>query len=173
MNFLARAPTLMRRGGFVLGRESRMQEPSPSIEHEAHVLHQDFLPVLAGFRERFHAIETPKVSGNADATLMIELRNCHYLRTYGLGLFVGIVLNYIISMSGGGSSRTSEVSQCYGDEIIVLARAASRYRPLGAGALSVCLAAVSSTSNSAETKAAAEELLFEHDRDFRDVCTYS
>lgn len=51
IDFLARVPLLMRRGRFVLGRQSRMQAPSPSIEHEARVLHHDFLPVLAGLRE--------------------------------------------------------------------------------------------------------------------------
>lgn len=76
-------------------------------------------------------------------------------------------------MSGGNPSTTSEVSQCYAEEIVTLARAAPRYRPLGASAFGVCLTAVWSTTNSAKTKAAAEELFIEYDRDFRDGCTYS
>lgn len=165
---LARAPSLMRKGGFVLAAESRSQAFSPDVECEARALRHDLMPVLVKLRDRFHTPASQMVGQGSNGELLIELRYCHFLRTYGLGLFVGIVLNHIIFMSGGVSSEIAEESQRFAEEIIFLARAAFRYRPLGAIVFGMCLAAAGFVSNDAGTKAAADKLRLEYDKDFVD-----
>ena len=145
---------------------------APSVEHEGRLLRDEFLPILAKLRNRYDAIPAPKTGQGSEAEVLRELRHCHYLRTVALGCFVGTVLNYIITMSGGGTFEIVEESELYVEEIISLARAASRYRPLGACALSICLTGACAVSNNADTRAIAEELRLEYDKDFVGVDTY-
>ena len=155
----------------MLDSANQVQAPSAGVEHEARLLRDEFLPILAKLRDRYYAIPVPNTGGCSEAELISELRHCHFLRTFALGYFVGIVLNYIITMSGGGTFEIVEESQLYVEEIISLARAASRYRPLGACALSLCLTAACAVSNNADTRAVAEELRLEYDGDFVGVHT--
>ncbi|KAK5939041.1 hypothetical protein PMZ80_008344 [Knufia obscura] len=172
---LARGASLMRRGGFVLDpqRWNHDRPFCPHLEYEARVVRSDYLPVLTSLRDRFYAIDETALRQSSNSELVADLQHCHSLRTYGLALFVGIVLNYIVCVAAGNILEIVQESQRYAEEIILLARVGARYRPVGASLFGICLAAASVVSSNAETKAIAKELEIEYDRELSEVYVYN
>ena len=174
IEYIMRALRLMREGGFVMDCKAVNHVLSPSIEFEAQMLRRRYLPILAGLQDSFYASETPTQGQKPDVDAIVELKRCHRLRMYGLGLFVAILLNYIISTTGVPQAEILDESERHAEEVVFLARVATRYRPLGAGIFAICLPTAWIISRNVKTKIAAEELRLEYEKDFRDTSfTYS
>ena len=137
------------------------------LQSEARCIRDDLEPHLSDLRQRLLAIQDKIVPGNPKLGNLSDLRHCHYIRTYSLGLAIAIFINEIqLALSIDPWSILSE-SNDFATEIVNLAEVACQYRPLGASPLSLCLIAAELGASDINTKAAAQQLRLKYDQDFR------
>ncbi|KAL8949735.1 MAG: hypothetical protein Q9222_004181 [Ikaeria aurantiellina] len=131
---LAKVPDLMQRCKSALNRHQHSVSQLLSLQYEARSLLQRFEAVIEEFRGRMERYK--KMSDTGPLTDMIK---AHHLRTLGLGLSAGIMLNTILGRLDAYDQSLNENSSHWSQEINQLAEAAIKYRPLGSLAFVLCL----------------------------------
>ncbi|EXJ84985.1 hypothetical protein A1O3_05660 [Capronia epimyces CBS 606.96] len=167
---LTRAPNLMRRAKAALIAADASESHLMELRDESQRLRDDLEPHLTTLRQRLGVANSPTVSNDPNATVWLDLRHCHFLRSYSLGLAMAIIINEIvIAVTGDGDGDASPVlqeSELFSGEIVRLAHIASQYRPLGASSLGLCLIAAEIGASDPGTKSAARQLRLEYETDF-------
>lgn len=127
------------------------------LELETRSLLEDCNPIITTLRERLQAYDPSSKPG--------ELRDhihAHYLRSLGLALGTGIVLNCVLGGLEGTSDCICEASSLWSEEIIHLSQAATKYRPLGSMAMLLCLRIAWMGATSDDAKERIEALLHDY-----------
>ncbi|KAL8753175.1 MAG: hypothetical protein Q9184_005495 [Pyrenodesmia sp. 2 TL-2023] len=157
LNCIAAVPDLLQRSKAAL----KLCEPPSlhtlSLELETRSLLEKCTTSISTLRERLQAydpISTP-------AELRDHLHALH-LRSLGLALSTGILLNCVLSGLEGTSNEICEESSSWSDEIFHLSKLATKYRPLGAMAMGICLKFAWMGAASADARERVEALLIDY-----------
>ncbi|EXJ85850.1 hypothetical protein A1O1_06219 [Capronia coronata CBS 617.96] len=166
---LTRAPNLMRRAKAMLAMPDGCGRSLVDLQHEAGRLRDDLEPHLSGLRERWHAVAVAELDTmfNSQQSIWVALRDCHYLRSYSLGLAIAIVVNEIQLALSDDPSHILAESEQFATELVCLGQIGCRYRPLGASSLGMCLVAAELGASDPDTKLAARQLRLDYHSDFR------
>jgi hypothetical protein len=171
---LTRAPNLMRRAKATLQKPHCCANDLKILQVEANQLRHELEPHFRSLRDRFQASSEIEVSDTETSLKSIyhTLRSCHYIRTYALGLAIGIIANEVrlaLVTSSSSPSAISILMESHGfaTQIVDLANLARRYRPLGASALAVCLVAAELGAGTVEVRAETKRLRGVYDGDWR------
>ena len=132
------------------------------VKHEVYVLHGDFQPILSSLRARLNGIESVTISLSAEVTNMVH---AHYTRTFGLGLAVGIIINSIFCALEDDNHHLRQETLRMSEEILKLADTVSRYRPLGALYMKLCLSVACIDVSEEHTRTRAMNSLMDYQRD--------
>jgi hypothetical protein len=158
---LARVPDIMQRGRDTLGAKGQ----SDQLREETRSLYETFKVTLSQLQARWIAIETPGAIDEYPPVVLLQL-HAHYQRSYGLGLAIGIILNCVLSAFGSEDSQVMVESTYFAREITALAEQATRYRPLGASYIVLCLMAAWIGNTDKSLRLLIEKLLGEYQQDF-------
>ncbi|KAL9031291.1 MAG: hypothetical protein Q9196_000673 [Gyalolechia fulgens] len=155
---IAAVPDLIQRSQAVL----KLHKP-PSLhflgsEFETRSLLDDCRLVITTLRKRLQKYDP----SSTPAGLRTHL-HAHYLRTLGVALGTGIVLNCVLSGLEGTSDGIHEESSAWSGEIVQLSQSAKKYRPLGAMAIVLCLRFAWMGAADADAKATVEALLYDYE----------
>ncbi|KAL8677132.1 MAG: hypothetical protein Q9186_006407 [Xanthomendoza sp. 1 TL-2023] len=90
--------------------------------------------------------------------------HAHYLRSLGLAMATGIILNCVLSGLEGTTDWIREESSSWSEEITHLSHLATEYRPLGSMAMILCLRIAWMGAVSPGAKREIEDLLFDYDK---------
>lgn len=160
-------PNLMRRARAALENPNRYQAEIQTLQDEARRLRDDLEPHLSFVRQRLHATKDIAVSGRPQPNPWLGLRDCHYIRSYGLALATAIFINGVQVALSADPSDILEESHQFAIDIVNTAILASQYRPLGASVMGLALAAAELAASDSSIKVAARRLHLEHAKDFR------
>ena len=135
---LARIPSLMQSGRTALKIPWLKSTTVLEVKNEVYLLHEDFQPILNILRARLNDLDLATVSLSVEVSEMIH---AHYTRSYGLGLAIAVVINCILGALEDDNYHLRQESSQMSDEILKLADTVTRYRPLGALYMRLCLSA--------------------------------
>ncbi|KAI4169565.1 MAG: hypothetical protein LQ343_005585 [Gyalolechia ehrenbergii] len=128
------------------------------LELETRSLLDECKPIITHLRERLQKYDPNTISAG--------LRNhlhAHYLRSLGLALGTGIILNCVLSGLEGTRDCIHEESSAWSEEIVQLSESAKKYRPLGAIAMVICLRFAWMGAADTDAKERVERLLFDYE----------
>jgi hypothetical protein len=139
MRALARVPEIMRRGRNTFEGEYEHTELRDGIGS----LYETSKVSLGELQKQWATTEEPDASSH----ILVVRLHAHYQRMYGLGLVIVIILNCVLSALDTEDDDLIVESTFYATEILGLAADANRYRPLGAGYITLCLMAAWAGTN--------------------------
>ncbi|KAF2178156.1 hypothetical protein K469DRAFT_643182 [Zopfia rhizophila CBS 207.26] len=115
--------------------------------------------------------ESRPISGISTLPLATPQMRLHrdYQTAYGILLSLIMILCGLLRAYDPYDTAFAEDSISFGDEIIALAKEASKYRPLGAGYIPLCLATAWATIGDTTRRAIVEMLLSEYQKDFAEL----
>src|SRR5262245_43400201 len=96
VRILSKAPNIMHRANLAL--QSKEQQPTAdllSVAEEARALREELEPTIIALRQRWNKVKEDVISGKHETDVVLELMNCHFLRSYTLGLAIAIFVNEI------------------------------------------------------------------------------
>ncbi|KAK4936104.1 hypothetical protein LTR10_022948 [Elasticomyces elasticus] len=162
-----RLPNIMRRAKVVLQDVVHHATELHYLRTAAAHLRADLEKFIVEARQRLAAVQETADPHNSARNIHLNLVHCHYLRTYAFGLALVLMVNEVrIAMSPDPADVMAE-SQTFAVEILRLAQLANQYRPLGAGALKVCLIGAEIAASDLATRLAAKQMRLEYYTDFR------
>ena len=155
---IAAIPDLLQRSKAAL----RLFQP-PSLhllklEFETGSLLTECKRLIIVLRERLQNYDPLSIS----ASLRDHI-HAHYLRSVGLALGTGIILNCILSGLEGRVETKNEESSLWSEEIVSLSQIAKKYRPLGAMAMLICLRMAWLGAADPDAREEVEALLHDYD----------
>lgn len=162
MHCLSYAPDFIRRGRNVL----RHGFYDPTLLTEVDIQYHRMKEVLAGMKLRMLSVEIPAADQVIDMTGQAFLYAL-FQRGYGLGLFVGTILNCILMALGANISELSMEAATWADEALDIARQAQIYRPLGAGWVIISLLAAFAGATDPRTRSQVIALIEDYHHDFQ------
>lgn len=129
-----------------------------TLELETRSLLEDIKATIATQRVRLENYDPnsqpPELSGHMHA---------HHLRTLGMALATGIILNCILGGLEGTTNWVSQESSSWSEEIAHLSRIATKYQPLGSMAMILCLRLALLGAVLPSTKLEIEALLLDYE----------
>lgn len=132
MRCLAKLPSIMERGRYTFEGDAERVE----LRDELRFQYEKTKLIIEELCKRWGTL------GPLDdnpTSLALRLHS-HYQRMYALGLVIGIIMNCVLSAFDIDNTETLMLeSTYYAAEILALAPAATRYRPIGAGYMTLCL----------------------------------
>lgn len=158
LNCIAAVPDLLQRSKAALKLCDPPSLQTLALELETRSLLGKCTPTITTLRGRLQAYDPYSTSA--------ELRDhlhAHHLRTLGLALSTGILLNCVLSgLEGTTSNEICEESASWSDEIFELSKLATKYLPLGAMAMLICLKFAWMGAASADARERIEALLLDY-----------
>lgn len=129
------------------------------LKLEADLLRKDCRSIITVLRDRLASFD----EASAPAQFADHL-HAHHLRSLGLALSTGVILNCNIHVLESESVYTCEESSQWSKEILELARVAIKYLPLGSLSMVLCLTIVWISATDAEIKETTLALLSDYER---------
>lgn len=163
---LTRLPNLKRRAKNVLHNGDQHQAEIVTLQHEARDVRADLDPVLIGLRARLNDLVESTDAETIRNNTLLALGHCHYLRTHALGIAIAIFIDKLIITLAPDATEVQVEMDNFAVEIVHLAEMATQYRPLGASALRICLAAAELGAGDAHTRLAARQMKMQYASDF-------
>ncbi|KAK2760762.1 hypothetical protein FQN54_001998 [Arachnomyces sp. PD_36] len=160
MRCLARLPVIMRRGRNTFeGDPVRIE-----LRDELRIQYETTKLIVEELGQRWGTLGPLD-----DNPPSIALRlHSHYQRMYALGLLVGIIINCVLSAFDTDNCETLMIdSTYYAAEILALAPEATRYRPIGASYMALCLMGAWAGTDDGDLRTLIEIALNDYRSDFR------
>lgn len=158
---LARAPLILQRG-----REAFSTEDIHTLMELNHEIGDMYAKCKRGLDTLRHQRGTWGAS-NWTKNHISQLVHASHQRAYGLGLSFVLVLNSMLSALGLDSSVATD-AVCLAEEVVVLARQAAIYRPVGAGYAVMCLLAAGIATPESQIRTEIEALSQDYLQDYGD-----
>lgn len=162
MRCLARVPDLMQRGRIALRTKSSVQLLIAEARHLYHILKA----ILIELHDPLNAVQEPSNDGGPQAAARSMKLHAHYQRTYGLGLAICMFFNCILNALDLNDTVLEMESTHFCRDSLKLADQASRYRPLGASFVMLCLVGAWCGSRDEATRATVESTLVDYGMDY-------
>ena len=159
---LARLPDLMQRGRIALRTKSNVQIIIAEGRHQYHILKA----ILSELHDRLNAVQEPSNDGGPQVASRSMRLHAHYQRTYGLALAICMFFNCILNALDPNDTVLEMESTHFCRDSLRLAYQASRYRPLGASFVMLCLVGAWCGSRDEATRATVESTLVDYGMDF-------
>ncbi|KAL8715702.1 MAG: hypothetical protein Q9220_000369 [cf. Caloplaca sp. 1 TL-2023] len=156
---LAHIPELMKQCKAALNTQPRSIFQLLGLQYEARSLLDKCETYIKEFRDRMN-----RFIENALPGPLTENIKAHHLRTLGLGLSTGIILNCILGRLDVYDESLAETSSRWSEEINQLSEVAAKYRPLGALAMVLCLSMAWVGAGNPQTRQWSEELIVDYHR---------
>jgi hypothetical protein len=158
---LARLPGLMERGRKVFRGECA----DPELLHDTRTNYQTFKAVLKELHARLAAMQGFIANGASELAPVVQA-HVHYQRSYAIGLAVGIILGCVLSAIDIEDTELTLELTSFSKEILALAEPATKYRPVGASYMVLCLLAAWVGTTDHSIRSLVERELAEFQRDF-------
>lgn len=156
---LACVPELMQRCKAAMNLHAGFSVHLEDLRLETISLRDDCRAAIITLRDR---LENYKM--DIRPTELAAQIHAHYLRSLGLGLATGVVLNCLSSRLEGDVTGKCEESSRWSTEIMQLAEMAVKYQPLGSMAMILCLHMAWVGATDAGTKQKIKALLADYDK---------
>lgn len=158
MRSLARVPDIMRRGKHTSEGDNEHTE----LRDEMRTFYEKSKEVVDVLQKRWASVEQP----DSSSPILAVRLHAHFQRMYGLGLVIGLILNRVLSAFDTKDNNLIVESTHYATEILALAPQATRYRPIGANYMTMCLVAAWVGTEDKELKSEIEIALKDYQKDF-------
>lgn len=163
MHCLSYCPPFIRRGRDVLRRGFY----DPTLSTEVDIQYQRMRKIVAEMHARMMTVEAPAADKVIDLDAL-DFLHAMYQRSYGLGLFVAVILNCILAALGAAEDNELEKEVAYyNNEIVRVAHEAQRYRPLGAGYVILCLMVAFAAATDQSIRLQIINLIHDYHTDFQ------
>lgn len=162
MHCLSYAPAFIRRGRDVL----RNGFHDPTLLTEVDIQYQRMKEVLTKMKLRMMSVEVPAADKDIDLTGQGFLYAL-YQRGYGLGIFVAIILNCIMTALDTHVDELNLEAAIWAEEVLDIAHQAQIYRPLGAGYVIISLLAAFAGATDPRTRSQVVALIEDYHHDFQ------
>ena len=156
---LSRVPDLMQRCKAALSLHADFSVHLEDLRLETISLRDDCRAAIITLRDRLESYKMDIKPAELAAQI-----HAHYLRSLGLGLATGVILNCLSSRLEGDLTGKCEESSRWSGEIVRLAEMAVQYQPLGSMAMVLCLYIAWVGATDAETKQKIKVLLADYDK---------
>lgn len=165
---LTRLPNLMRRAKKLLQGIDQSHFELAILQHQAQSLRDELEPSLIDVQKRFEGMTSTASLSRRLGNELSGLIHCHYIRTYGIGLTIAILINELRIAVSKEHANILQESHTFALQMLDLAQSATQYRPVGASVLNLCLLAAEIGAADSSTAWAARQLRMDYDTDFRD-----
>lgn len=162
MHCLSYAPDFIRRGRNVL----RKGFYDPTLLTEVDMQYRRMKEVLARMKLRMLSVEVPAADREIDLTGQAFLYAL-YQRGYGLGIFVAIIMNCILTALDISVDELNNQAAIWAEEVLDIAHQAQIYRPLGAGYVILSLLAAFAGATDLSTRSQVVALIEDYHHDFQ------
>lgn len=114
---------------------------------------------------RLHEFESSTTSSTRES-IMMEWQDAAFQCAYGIGMVVAVICDCILSALEPKNTEVLDELEHYGKEILDLAEKASKYKPLGANYMALCLGAAWVGTSDPQMKVSIEKAWIKHGGDF-------